>query len=108
MKPKDPTKTQCFTEVTVPDECFRRIIRWRSKKQLAATVAYLAVASAREISGKEYKNETNKAISTSRFRVKKIQLFPNTLDSNQSQTEGVTVSPQQQRETAVNSPLKTQ
>lgn len=39
-----------------------------------------------------------------------LQLFPNTLDGlfNQSQTEGVTVSPQQQRETAVNSPLKTQ
>lgn len=39
-----------------------------------------------------------------------LQLFPNTLDglSNQSQTEGVTVSPQQERETPVNSPLKTQ
>lgn len=53
MKPKDPTNTKCFTETTVYDEQFRRIVRWRSKKQLAATVAYLAITNAREISGKE-------------------------------------------------------
>lgn len=66
------------------------IVRYRTNKQFCATECYKAV---------------DEALTFSRKCAKRTNLdgLP-----NQSQTEGVTVSPQQERETPVNSPLKKQ